>query len=119
MRALFLTIALIIFMFSLSAVGRAAAPATALGSIHILIVDEAEIPVAGAKVELRFKDGRFNSAVSNEKGEVRFSNVAAGAYRITTSMEGFESLSNDVTVINSSVELRFKLIQKIQVKESV
>ncbi|MEK6300126.1 MAG: carboxypeptidase regulatory-like domain-containing protein [Acidobacteriota bacterium] len=101
--------------------GIAIAQSRALGSIRVTTHDESEKPVAGVLVELRLKSAAIHSTTSNEKGEAEFANVAGGVYEVAVSKESFEPLNlSDVAVTSgATVEVRFAMVPKVQISDTV
>ncbi|HYV05258.1 MAG TPA: carboxypeptidase regulatory-like domain-containing protein [Blastocatellia bacterium] len=101
--------------------GNAIAQSRALGGIRVTMHDESERPVAGVLVQLKSNGAAIHSVTSNEKGEVEFANVAAGVYEVAVSKDSFEPLNlDDVTVTSgATVEVRFAMVPKVQISDTV
>lgn len=100
-----------------------ALPLTALGqaALRIVAVDEAGKPVVDVKVELKRGGALVATARSDENGVAEFPHVAAGRYEIAASKDGFEPLAPvGITITpGAGTEVRFTLVPKIEIKESV
>ena len=64
----------------------------------IVIVSEAG-PIAGATVVLRDPEGASRTAQANDSGEARFTDLAAGTYRIEVAAPGYRSFAHDESVM--------------------
>jgi len=88
--------------------------------LRITATDESDKPVAGALVEAKLKGSVKGTAITNEKGEADFANLAAGTYEITVSKESFEPLTqSDVVLAGAPIEVKFTMIPKLQLKDVV
>ena len=94
---------------------------TRAGSIRVTAFDESEKPVAAVLVELKLKGSVVATTPTNEKGEAEFSNLAAGTYEVVVSKESFEPLTQSDVVLTagSPIEVRFTMIPKVQLKDTV
>ena len=98
--------------------GQQSQPTT---QIRISAQDEAGNPISAANVQIKLKDAVVATAATDEKGEVTVPNLAVGTYQITITKEGFEARTqNDVALsANQPVEIKFVLVQKVEVKEEI
>ena len=92
-----------------------------LATLRVTTEDQSNRSVAGVTVHLKIGGKVVSSLQTNEKGEVEFVNLAAGTYEIVVAKQGFETLSrNEIAVTAAApVQLKFTLVPKIEVKESV
>src|SRR5262249_41680108 len=90
-------------------------------TIRVTTVDAAEKPIEGVKLELKTNGRLVATAMTDQKGEGLFPNVAPGTYEAVASKDGLETLSQPDIVIknNEPVELMFTLGPKAEVKESI
>src|SRR5262249_6807284 len=110
---------LVIFVSSLLA--PAAQAQTNAGVIKVTAVDESEKPVSGAVVELKLKGAVVGTATTNEKGEAEFTNITQGTYEVSIRKDTFEPLTQSDLILaaGASVEVKFTMIPKVQLKDVV
>jgi hypothetical protein len=104
---LFVAVPLILLLVSTTPSALAAAFGTIRGIVH----DPQHRPVAGATVAVKAKASDWSATTqTNDDGEFAFSAVAVGDYTVKVSMQGFDSLQQNVTVeSDSSPVLHFPL----------
>jgi len=91
-----------------------------LGVIRVVVADEAEKPMPGVAVELKLKGSVTATATTNEKGEAEFKSLAPGTYEVNVSKEAFETLTqSDVVLTTAPVEIKFNMVPKIELKDTV
>jgi hypothetical protein len=92
-----------------------------VGVIRVTASDESDKPVAGVLVEAKLKGVVAATAVTNEKGEVAFQNLAPGTYEVVVSKESFEPLTqSDVALApGAPIEIKFTMIPKVQLTDAV
>lgn len=101
-----------------------AQPPPARATLRALTVDAAGKPVAGARVQLRRteKSESYSSmAMTDEQGKADFANLVRGKYEAIVSKDGFETLrQSEITLTaGAAMEIRFTLVPKIEVRDSV
>ena len=94
---------------------------THAGVIRVTTSDEADKPVAGVLVEVKLKGAVAATAVTNEKGEAAFLNLAQGTYEAVVSKESFEPLTqSDVALTTGApIEIKFTMIPKVKLTDVV
>jgi hypothetical protein len=92
-----------------------------LAVLRVITSDEADKPVASVRVELKLRGATVSTAITDERGVAELTAVQPGTYEVIVSKEGFEILTqSDVALTpDSPVEIKFTLVPKIQLKESV
>ncbi len=81
------------------------------GSITGTVVNDVGTPIAGALVNASGTSGTV-STVSAADGRFRFPRVAPGSYTVSTTFEGFQPMSADMTVVlGQSTTVNFSLQQ--------
>src|SRR4029077_7524075 len=96
---LFVAVPLILLLVSTTPSALAAAFGTIRGIVH----DPQHRPVAGATVVVKAKASDWSATTqTNDDGEFTFSAVAVGDYTVKVSMQGFDSLQQNVTVESDS-----------------
>lgn len=90
-------------------------------AVRVTTSDEAGKPVAAARVELKRAGAEPRAAITNDKGEAEFTNVAPGDYEITVGKDDFETLTqSDIKVAaGAPLEVRFIMVPKIKIGEKV
>src|SRR5262249_43931021 len=78
----------------------------ATGNIYGIVTDESGAALPGAAVAVKGSGGSFNTT-SGSDGRFRILNLSPGAYKITTTLTGFTTVSRDNIVVEtgSSVEI--------------
>jgi len=94
---------------------------TNAGVIKVTAVDESEKPVSGAVIALKLKGAVVGTATTNEKGEAEFTKIAQGTYEVVIAKDTFEPLTQSDLVLaaGASVEVKFTMIPKVQLKDVV
>lgn len=90
-------------------------------AVQVITNDEAGNPVTAVQVQLKLKGAIVSTATTSRNGETEFTNLAPGTYEVMVTKEGFETLTQseiEVTV-RAQVEVRFMLVPKIEIKDSV
>jgi hypothetical protein len=90
-------------------------------TIRVMTSDEAGKPVAATRVELKRAGEAPRAAVTNDKGEAEFTNVAPGDYEITVGKDDFETLTQSEikAAPGAPLEVRFVMVPKIKIGEKV
>ena len=119
-RTRFLASLYVIFLF-LSFSSPAFARRARSVVLRVTATDESDKPVAGALVEAKLQGSTKATAITNEKGEAEFANLAAGTYEIAVSKESFEPLtqSDIVLAAGAPVEVKFTMVPKLQLKDVI
>ena len=109
-------ISLIAVIFLLQSVAHA----TIFGSVRGVVHDPQHRPIQGAHLILKAQNSDWTqSGVSNDNGEFEFSSVPIGNYTVTVSSNGFQQMTQNVTVdSDTSPVLHFQL-SIAGVKESI
>jgi len=80
--------------------GNALAQATASGTIEGTIFDQSQAVIPAAEVVITSKaTGDMRTATTNESGNYRFDLLAAGAYAVKVSKQGFSALVQNVELL--------------------
>jgi carboxypeptidase family protein/TonB-dependent receptor-like protein len=97
------------------------AQSRAAGSLKVTVHDEADKPVAGALVEVKFKQTVAAKALTNDAGQAEFSNLAIGTFVVVVSKDEIESLSQPDVVIFAGVpiDLSFIVVPKVELKDTI
>jgi hypothetical protein len=81
------------------------------------VADPHGVPVAGARVSLTNAAGSLvGKAVSDAQGNFAFANIAAGAYQVTAELEGFVTITLDLTLgagQQKEIALQFQQIASV------
>ena len=103
---------------SLTALGQQPTPST---TMRVLTRDQANEPVPGVQAQLKRAGAAVSGATTNEQGEAALIDLAPGVYEIVVVKEGFERLKRSEinATAGSSTEIRFTMVPKIEVKDSV
>ena len=119
-RTRFLASLYVIFLF-LSFSSPAFARRARSVVLRVTATDESDKPVAGALVEAKLQGSTKATAITNEKGEAEFANLAAGTYEIAVSKESFEPLtqSDIVLAAGAPIEVKFTMVPKLQLKDVI
>jgi Carboxypeptidase regulatory-like domain len=90
-------------------------------TIEVSVVDQAMQPVSGVAVRLQNSRNVVITAVTDEKGQARFTNLASGRYEIEAAKEGFEPISKrDIDLSqNAILTLEFTLAPSVDRRDSV
>jgi hypothetical protein len=91
------------------------------GVIRVTTSDESEKAVAGVLIEIKLKGAVAATAVTSEKGEVEFANLAPGSYEVVVSKESFEPLTQSDIALTAGtpIEVKFTMIPKVQLTDAV
>jgi outer membrane receptor for ferrienterochelin and colicin len=77
--------------------------AAVLGSVHILVRDTQDQPVAGARVEIKSASAAWSrAAISDSRGEALFATVPIGDYSLSISRSGFAVNTRAITIVSGS-----------------
>ena len=79
--------------------------------------------IPGATVALETKDAQprvLATKITNNEGKFRFENVAPGQYRLTTSLQGFKTLSANITTVAGVSVTNLTVVLEVgQISETV
>jgi hypothetical protein len=103
---------------------RAVAQVRIAGAIAGLVVDNTDAVVPGARVQLKDEGtGIGKESTTNDSGGFLFPDLSFGSYRVTVTLEGFETAVFESVKVESSrtTDLRIKLVvgsvtESVQVK---
>src|ERR1700737_250929 len=117
-RLLFLLLGQIVLsMFFLPLSSLAQGQATILVTVH----NEAGQPISQVAAHLERNGADVRVTAANDKGEFVFHGIAAGEYKLKVSKEGFEPLTQSVSLDSTATttEIEFTMIPKIERVETV
>src|SRR5215467_6755182 len=72
-----------------------------LSTIRVTAVDAKEKPIEGVQIDLKANGKVVGTAITDQKGEGAFSEIASGTYEVIASKEGLETLSQADIVIKA------------------
>src|SRR5260370_36356722 len=104
---------LLIVLALLAHAPRAAAQVRIAGAIAGLVADNSDAVVPGARVQLRDEGtGIEKETVTNDSGGFQFPDLSFGSYRVTVTLEGFQTAVFENVKVESSRtnDLRVKLV---------
>ena len=82
--------AAVFFCFVLLANGEAQTEQTGPSELAVIVLDESQLPVPGASVEIKLRDHLIFAASTDETGHSKFA-CKPGQYNIAAAKEGFET----------------------------
>ncbi|MGB9893231.1 MAG: carboxypeptidase-like regulatory domain-containing protein, partial [Candidatus Saccharicenans sp.] len=102
MKKKFLSVLLVIILFSIFQTTAMAQAGRGLGRLGGVVLDEQDKPIAGAKVTLTYIQdiggGLKLESVTNKKGEWSFIGLGTGKWSIAAEAKGYLPVSQEVTV---------------------
>ncbi|MBO0721890.1 MAG: TonB-dependent receptor, partial [Blastocatellia bacterium] len=89
--------------------------------IRIIIQDDSGNAIPSATAQIKLNGNIVSTVTTDAKGEAASENLAPGTYEVSVTQEGFEpSAQGGIAVVTGqTVEVKFVLVQKIQLKEEV
>jgi hypothetical protein len=77
--------------------------AAVLGSVHIIVRDTQDQPLAGAQVEIKSASAAWSrSVITDSRGEALFATVPIGDYALSVSQSGFAVDTRALTIVSGS-----------------
>ncbi|HXT71547.1 MAG TPA: von Willebrand factor type A domain-containing protein [Vicinamibacterales bacterium] len=77
------------------------------------VIDSSGGVIPGATVALEHDAKTLATKVTDSKGQFTFDNVAAGAYRLRASLQGFKTLTRDLQVAGGAKHTGLKLVLEV------
>jgi hypothetical protein len=89
--------------------------------VRVLTVDQSNQPVADVEIQIQRGGTLIARAVTNALGSAEFGTLSPGNYEVVVEKTGFERLTRTVDDLRSgsTVEIRFALTPKIELKDTV
>jgi carboxypeptidase family protein/TonB-dependent receptor-like protein len=89
--------------------------------IRIIIQDETGNAIPSAEAQIKLNGGLVSTVTTDLKGEVISGNLSPGTYEVAISRDGYEpSAQTGIAVVSGqTIEIKFVLVQKIQLKDEV
>ena len=90
-------------LFAMALCAPAFVQAAVLGSVHIIVRDTQDQPLAGAQVEIKSASAAWSrSVITDSRGEALFATVPIGDYALSVSQSGFAVDTRALTIVSGS-----------------
>ena len=115
-------VGIFVCLLVLAPVGQARQQATGV-AIGGTVTDSGGGVIPGATVALETKDAQpkvLATKITNSEGKFRFENIAPGQYRLTTSLQGFKTLTANITTVAGVSVTNLRVVLEVgQLTETV